>query len=189
MSSKAKPAVPTDELRAVLQRVLSRHFAAPQRIKNLRRRRSSYSSSHTIENVEVELENQVRLRMVFKDLSPGSLLTDAQQVRPRFLYDPRREIRTYRKILQPRGLGTAIFYGAIDSRREKRFWLFLERVTGPLLWQVAGLAAWEEAARWLARLHNEFDGARQPEQGGHSRTCCNMTRPSSAFGRSGRRNS
>jgi Ser/Thr protein kinase RdoA (MazF antagonist) len=84
-------------------------------------------------------------------------------VRPHFLYDPRREIETYRKILQPQRLGAPTLYGAIDSPREKRFWLFLERVTGPLLWQLGRLEAWEEAARWLARLHSEFHGVRNPE--------------------------
>jgi thiamine kinase-like enzyme len=166
MKSRAKPSVPINELRAALEQVLSQHSTAPRRIKQLRRRRSVYSSSHTIENLEVELESEMRLRIVFKDLSADSLLATARKVRPHFLCDPRREIETYRKILQPQRLGTPRFYGAIDSPRENRFWLFLERVTGPLLWQMGALETWEEAARWLARLHNRFYGVQNPKKGG-----------------------
>ena len=179
MSSRAKSAVPIDELRAVLERTLSRHFAVPQRIKNLGRRRSSYSSSHTIENLEVELKNQVRLRMVFKDLSPGSLLADAQQVRPRFLYDPRREDQDVpendsatRAEAWARRFSTARFIPrgesgvlVVSRAGDRTLALAGGRVgglggSGPL----AGQAS--QRVRWRAAT-----GSR----GGDSRTCCDMT--------------
>src|SRR5437016_1380988 len=62
----------TDELRAALEQVLSHYFEVRRRIKSLRRRRSVYSSSNTIENIEVELDRGQRVRMVLKDLSPAS---------------------------------------------------------------------------------------------------------------------
>ena len=71
-----------------------------------------------------------------------------------------REIETYRRILHPQRLGTPIFYGAVVSPELERYWLFLERVSGPLLWQMGRMESWQQAARWLARLHTEFDTTR-----------------------------
>ncbi len=159
----ARPRVPLAEVAASLACVLSQYFRADRRIRRLRRRRSAYSSSAPIENLEVDLDDGQRLHLVLKDLSPSSLLPAARHVRPRFLYPPGSEIRTYRNILRHHSLGTPICYGAIDSPQRQRSWLFLERVTGPLLWQMGRLSAWEQAARWLAKLHNEFDTARCPQ--------------------------
>ena len=80
------------------------------------------------------------------------LLDTAREVRPRFLYEPQREIALYREVLDPEVLGTARFYGAVESPKTGRYWLFLERVDGPLLWQLGRIERWCEAARWLARL-------------------------------------
>src|SRR5215471_6567508 len=154
--------LPGEELHHALEQVLSKYFKAPRRIGNLRRRTSAYSSSSTIENLDVKLERGPRLDLVLKDLSPASQLPGARQVRPQFLYDPLRELETYRKILHPRKLGTAICYGAIDHADVQIYLLFLERVRGPLLWQTGRRQTWEEAARWLARLHTEFNTERWP---------------------------
>jgi Ser/Thr protein kinase RdoA (MazF antagonist) len=56
-------------------------------------------------------------------------------------------------MLRAPGWGTPICYGAVARDRGARYWLLLERVPGPLLWQVGRFDAWLEAARWLARLH------------------------------------
>jgi Phosphotransferase enzyme family len=157
--------VSSQELRHAVERVLSKHFGAKRRVKSLRRRRSAYSSSYAIENLRVELDHGRQLRLVFKDLSPQSMLGTARQVRPRFLYQPRREIEIYRRILHRQGLGTPLCYGAIDLPEQERYWLFLERVDGPLLWQRGRLEPWEEAARWLARLHSQFNSNRRNDQG------------------------
>jgi hypothetical protein len=146
-------------LSAALEQALARHFGAPRRLHRLRRRVSAYSSSCTIENLEVELDRGQKLRLVFKNLSPAALLEGAKRVRPGFLYEPQREILTYERILDPQRLGSAVCYGSVSSVEQERYWLFLERVTGPLLWQVGRMEAWEQAARWLARLHSEFDAA------------------------------
>jgi hypothetical protein len=99
---------------------------------------------------------------MFKDLSPQAMLDGARRTRPRFLYEPRREIETYRTILAPNELGTATCYGAVVERRARRYWLFLERVSGPLLWQVGEFDTWLAVARWLARLHSRFATANLP---------------------------
>src|SRR5260370_1214057 len=166
MTETATPVrVSGEDLRQELEQALSLHFGRPRRVRNLRRRRSIYSSSHTIENLQVELDHGTRLNLVFKDLSPTSLLVAARHVRPRFLYNPRREIETYSTILNPKKFGTPMCYGAVQHPELERYWLFLERVDGPLLWQMGRLETWERAARWLARLHSHFrfrEGHRDP---------------------------
>jgi thiamine kinase-like enzyme len=159
MISNGRCQVERGELAAALEQVLTRHFGARRRLRWLRRRLSVYSSSCTIENLEVELDSGQKLRLIFKDLSPTTLLAGAQQVRPDFLYQPQREITTYEAVLRDRGLGTATCYGSVHAAATERHWLFLERVTGPMLWQVGRLEAWEQAGRWLARLHSEFANA------------------------------
>lgn len=150
--------VPTEVLLPALERVLSQHFGTPRRIAKLHRRDSLYSSSCALENLELELDRGRRLSLVFKDLSPAALLEAAREVRPGFLYDPSREIETYRRILETARFGTPIFYGAVTRPKLQRYWLFLERIEGPLLWQVGRLETWRQAARWLAMLHSEFAG-------------------------------
>jgi hypothetical protein len=150
------PRVSSEELCAELQQTISVHFGGYRRIRNLRRRRSNYSSSYTIENLEVELDHGKRLSLVFKDLSPTSLLEAARRVRPQFLYKPQREIEIYRTLLDPRRFNTPACYGFVQRPELKRYWLFLERVDGPLLWQVGRFELWERSARWLASLHEHF---------------------------------
>jgi hypothetical protein len=157
--------VPDDDLRLALEQALSQYFARRCPIKILRRRRSIYSSSCCIENLEVELARGGRLSLVFKDLSPTALLVTAQEVRPQFFYDPLREIETYRTVLDPGRFGTAVCYGAIHHPESQRYWLFLERVRGPLLWQVGKIETWRRAAQWIARLHTEFSLSRNSNPG------------------------
>ncbi len=141
-----------NELWAALETVLSAYYGAPRRIERLRRRISSYASSCPICNLEVELIGGLRLELVFKNLSPDAELAAAQNVRPGFLYSPMREIDTYRTLLQGQGLGTATCYGAFVCAERRQYWLFLERVSGPLLWQRGRLDSWKQAARWLGCL-------------------------------------
>src|SRR5690242_20484407 len=89
----------TEELQETLQDALSVHFGEQRRICGLRRRRSNYSSSYAIETLDLTLTGGKHLSLVFKDLSPGSMLPEARQVRPDFLFRPEREIATYRFVL------------------------------------------------------------------------------------------
>lgn len=150
MKTEPRHHIPDDELQDVLEQELA------QRVKSLRRRLSSYSSSYTIENLDVTLTHGKRLRLILKDLSPPSQLPTARQIRPRFLYNPAREIEVYQSILNPAQLGTAHCHGAVNLPEQKRHWLFLEHVAGQLLWQTGSLEAWDAAARWLATLHDRF---------------------------------
>jgi hypothetical protein len=154
------PAVRADtaELRAALEQTLARHPAAPARVRRLDRRPLMRPSSFAIEDLDVVLDDGTCLQVVFKDLSPSAIPKAARRAKPTFLYDPRREIEVYRQILPAMGLGTAACYAAVADERAGRYWLFLDRAPGRELFQVGEFAAWEEAARWLARLHDRSAG-------------------------------
>ena len=148
---RAVTASPSDtELRAALEPRLA--------IAGLERRSSAYSSSFRMEEVDVRLDDGRTLEILFKDLGPQGILDGARRAKPSFLYDPQREIETYRKILATVPFGTALCYGAVADATAGRFWLFLEKVPGRELYQMGDLAVWQQAARWLARLHSRFTG-------------------------------
>jgi Ser/Thr protein kinase RdoA (MazF antagonist) len=159
MSEEARHRIHGDELRAELERALKR------RVTFLRRRLSAYSSSYTVETLDVTLARGKKLRLVLKDVSPPSVLATAQQVRPHFLYHPSREIEVYKKILNPARDGSARCVGAVNSAELERHWLFLERVEGRLLWQIGDLAHWDAAARWLGVFHSAGSGGKAKRAG------------------------
>jgi hypothetical protein len=150
--------VDTPELTAALEEALSRHSGKQQRIAKLERRPTSYSTSFAIEELGVRLDDGTALELMFKDLSQQALLETARRVKPAFLYNPLRETETYRAILLPYRLGTAVCYGATVDHRSGRYWLFLERVPGRELYQVGEFATWQRVARWLALMHTRFAG-------------------------------
>ena len=119
----------------------------------LERRPSPYRTSFALEELDVQLEAGERLQLLFKDLGDRALDPAARAVKPAFLRDPRREIETYRRLLEPLRLGTARLFAAVLDERRDRYWLFLERVAGVELYQVGERATWEHVARWLARAH------------------------------------
>jgi hypothetical protein len=148
----------TPELRAVLEEALSRRSGTQQRIVGLERRPSAYSTSFAIEEQDVRLDDGTSLQVLFKDLSQHLMLESALGVKPAFLYDPMREIETYRTILEPNRLGTAACYGALIDHRAGRYGLFLEKMPGLELYQVGDLATWKRVAEWLAAMHARFAG-------------------------------
>jgi hypothetical protein len=147
---------PTDDLRTALEAALSDHLGAPRRVAWLERAASDYRSSFALEELRVGLDDGMALDVMFKDLSPKGLTDVARAAKPAFLYDPQREINTYRDLLAKAGLGTPLFYGAVADPVAGRYWLFLERVRGRELYQIGERAVWRHAARWLAGLHFRF---------------------------------
>jgi hypothetical protein len=125
-----------------------------RRIVTLERLPSPYASSFSLEELRVTLDDGAELELIFKDVGPDAMSDGARKVKPDFLYEPLREIETYRDILEPVALGTAHFYGAVVDVEYSRYWLFIEKFDGAGLWQFGELAAWEAAARWLARMHS-----------------------------------
>jgi len=144
------------DLEKVLNRIVSRRFGKHIRVKAWRRRVSAYSSSCIITWIRLHLDgNLPDLQLAFKDLTPGRQLPTALRVRPHFLYDPCREVALYENILNRLSLGTARYLGAEIAPEMPRYWLFLEWVKGPLLWQLGRITHWQQTARWLARFHRE----------------------------------
>ena len=146
----------TDDLHAALEPTLSSYFGAQRCISELKRRPSDYYSSFAIEELDVCLDDDTTLHLVFKDLSWQGLLKDARRAKPAFLYDPLREIETYRTLLARHRLGTATCYGAVVDPQRGRYWLFLEKVAGVRLNHVDDFAIWQQLARWLAVMHTCF---------------------------------
>ena len=148
----------TEELRAELERALSDRRGAPVTITGMDRRPCEYRTSFALEELDVELSGGDRLQLMFKDLSRAALHEGALAAKPQLLYDPLREIHVYRDVLDDADLGTAEYHGAsVDPSRE-RWWLFIENVVGDVLWQIGEFDVWEEAARWLARMHRTLAG-------------------------------
>jgi hypothetical protein len=145
------------DMQVTLERVASGDLRARGRIVGLVRRPFPYRSSFALEEMDLTFEDETTLRLVFKDLSPGGLLPEGRRAKPAFLYEPLREIETYRRIL-PRIPDAPIFYGAVVDPSISRWWLFVERIEGVPLTDKGGGWAWREAARWLARMHGRFAG-------------------------------
>jgi Ser/Thr protein kinase RdoA (MazF antagonist) len=142
---------PSDaELHAALGRALGEvGAAAPVEVS---RRPSDYRTSFPLEELEVTLADGASLHLAFKRLDWGALEEEAQLAKPRFLHDPAREPAVYEAVLAPAGLGPR-FYGSLVDPEAERHWLFVEWVEGRELYQVGERALWEEAARWLGKMH------------------------------------
>jgi aminoglycoside phosphotransferase (APT) family kinase protein len=137
----------------MLTRIVKDQFGSARRITSWSRRKSAYSSSCQITNLQVELDGGEWHSFVLKELNSTSWLPTAQQVRPAFLYDSQREIHVYRNILSELGLGTPRYLGSQIDTENHRQWLMLERARGPLLWQVGQDSCWQASAGWLATFH------------------------------------
>ena len=149
---------PGDELAAELERMLRERLGPGAAIAKLERRPHAYRTSFPLEELDVTLADGARLRLMLKDSSRDALSADAFKAKPEFLHDPDREIETYRRILAPARLGTPELYGTSVDEQRGRHWLVIEYVDGEVLWQIGEHDVWEEAARWLARMHERFGG-------------------------------
>ena len=158
-----QPATDAD-LHSAVETVLADYRGRPVQITSLDRRPSPYQTSAALEELDVELDDGVRLQIMFKDASFEALHEGARRVKPAFLHDPVREIETYRRVLAAHRLGTATCYGAVVDRPSGRYWLFLERIPGLELYKVAELATWQRVAAWLADMHRTFTDTGVPAQ-------------------------
>ena len=131
--------VTTDALHCELEKSLSAYFGRAVVIDQLDRRLSQYSSSYLLEEVDVVLNDGTSLALIFKDMSTNAILEGATRVKPRFVYNPTREIDTYRDLLDAHRVGTAICYGAVVAPEIQRYWLFIERLPPVMLWQMGNV--------------------------------------------------
>lgn len=125
----------------------------------LARRPCPYSSSFTLDEIDVGFADGSELQLVMKDLSPDAMAESARRARPESLYEPRREIQAYRRILPYAPPGTATWYGAVVNPTAQRYRLFLERVEGLELRHVGAFSIWERTVRWIAQFHRSFSPA------------------------------
>jgi hypothetical protein len=145
-------------LRPALDGLFGRHHPRLGRIERLESTPFVDRTSFHLVDLEIELEDGSVLRLLLKDLGLRNLHETARRVKPRFLYEPRREIETYRGILAQDRLGTPHFYGAVVRPDEDLYWLFLEKIPGVRLSLSGDDSVWLQAARWLAHLHSRFAG-------------------------------
>lgn len=139
------------ELAAALAGSLGERLGAPRRVTVLARRPVTYESSFALEELDVELDGEIRLEMVVKDTSAAALSPQARRIRPTFVHDPAREACTYRDILAAAHLGTPCFHGAAST--DGGSWLFVERVRGIPLREIGELDRWQDVAAWLGGMH------------------------------------
>src|ERR1044071_8414998 len=107
----------SDELIAALTELLG------SSVIRLTRTPCPYQSSFPLEELEVSLADRTDLQLMFKDLGSESILDHASRLKPGFLYNPHREIRTYANILSSLEPGTAVFHGAVVDEAIGRYWL------------------------------------------------------------------
>lgn len=157
---------------AVLQRalatVLNDYFGVARHIVQWQQAPSPYRSSFTLDELTVTLDDGLTFAVVFKDVGRCALSAAGQRAKPAFLYHPQREIATYRHILSTHLPSAPHYYGAVVDEAQARYWLFLEKVVGAALSEVA-LPTWQEVARWLAAMHTHF--AQQTDLSYLAETC------------------
>jgi hypothetical protein len=153
------PRIPSHlELMRALDEILHRHNVELGKVVRLKSTPCDDWTSFNLVDLEIDLEDGSALRLLLKDLGLKNLHETARQIKPGFLYNPLREIKTYEEILAPNRFGTAHYYGAVVRSDEDCFWIFLEKIAGLRICAVNDFCAWLEAARWLARLHARFMG-------------------------------
>ena len=150
---KKEMRVSSAELQTTLQSILGHQRGV---VRQMRRRPSPNGSSFALEELDISFADGQSLALIFKNLGPDALLKEGRLAKPAFLLNPRREIDTYRAILQFAEMGTALFYGAVDDAAAGHYWLFVERVLGEELYQVGAFEIWLTVARWLAGMHSRF---------------------------------
>jgi hypothetical protein len=154
--------VSSEDLRDALERALGEQSGSTTRITRLERSPCVFTSSFALEELKVELEGGSTLDLMFKDLGESGLSERARAAKPEFLYEPVREIAAYGSILAPAELGAPAFHGSAVDPSAGRFWLFIENVHGPALWQIGEFDVWEKVARWAATMHGRFSGTDIP---------------------------
>lgn len=154
-SGALPPGVIDEEgIRSVLQSGL-RERGTGRTISRIERRPSLYASSFALEELDVDLDDGSRLALMLKNLSRGAMQEEALRVKPDFLFDPRREIEVYRHLVEPQGLGAAL-YGAHVDLQSDGCWLLIERIVGRELYQVGEIEIWTNVARWLGAMHGRL---------------------------------
>jgi hypothetical protein len=139
-----------DLVRAVDEWLAQRQ--SPASVVGLRRRAWKYATSAPLELVTAVTDNGSEHELVLKHLGPGHTSERVRRVKPSFVVDPRREIDVYRRLLAPLQIGPSLV-GSSMAPETGTYWLLLEYIQGPRLFEVGALAAWAATAHWLGAFH------------------------------------
>ena len=119
-------------------------------VADLEVRRSPYSSTAPLFEIEVSGGGHAAHRLIVKDL--WRPVRQDKASRPAFVEDPEREPRVYQHLLRPDLHGTARWFGTVNENGRPR-WLVLGHIEGLRLEHCGDLRLWESAAAWLGRFH------------------------------------
>jgi aminoglycoside phosphotransferase (APT) family kinase protein len=142
-------------LREVLEIGLSIHLGRRATIHDLRREPFGGATAYASEVVTFRLLDGGERRLFLKDFRSSKLPKDDPVARCR------RELGVYRDLLKEADLGTAEFYGYVETEADGRHQLLFEFVDGLEL-RSSEFPEWVRAAGWLARLHGSFQS--EPER-------------------------
>lgn len=132
---------------------LSSKIDRKRRIVDIERAPFPYASSWWLEEISLNLDDNSRITLVFKNLIRETHGSGAGRIKPAFVTDPSREPWVYRELLPKATSGPPKLWAAVTDFAARRHWLFLERVDGVPLSEIGELDAWCSAARWLGDFH------------------------------------
>ena len=121
----------------------------------MHRRPWEYATSAAAELVSVVMDDETQCAFVLKHLGPQNMSEGARRAKPSFVVDPQREIEVYRRVLAPLDVGPALI-GFQISPQTGIYWLLIEHVQGPRLFEVGERERWAAVARWLGGLHQRL---------------------------------
>lgn len=121
-------------------------------VHHLSRRRSEYSTSAPIDELNVVLSDGSKLELMAKRLGRDALLGDANDAKPDFVYDPAREVAAYGLLADEPNLPRC--WGALHEPGGAL--LVLERIPGLALRHTGEIDSWVAAARWLGAFHTRW---------------------------------
>lgn len=148
-----KHARPGDaDVRLVVDGIVGR-LAPGRSVIALRREASPFATSARLWDLQVTISDGTALALIHKESGRQARLQGAPRSMPAFLYDPRREIDVYERLLAPSSLDTPRLYASVVQPSRGRYWMFLERASGIQLRWAVEPAAWHRTAAWLARAH------------------------------------
>ena len=121
-------------------------------VVRLLRRPWEYATSAPLELVTAVTDDGREHDLVLKHLGPRHVTEQVRRAKPSFVVDSRREIEVYRRLLAPLRIGPALVGSRIAPETDT-YWLLLEHVRGPRLFEVGAPAAWAATAHWLGAFH------------------------------------
>ena len=121
-------------------------------VARLLRRPWEYATSAPLELVTVVTDEGQEHDLVLKHLGTRHASEQVRRAKPPFVVDSQREIEVYRRLMAPLGIGPALVGSRIEPATDT-YWLLLEHVPGPRLFEVGEPAAWAATAHWLGAFH------------------------------------